>query len=236
MRSGVWSSVMEHRSMGQHPAGTDPSANARKRPSDRSIRAAARCRRFAKPFRSLCSFGRARAAAKKPLCGAPFFPIYALAQFRTCLWSRVGWRGSDKRPINRQFQPAAGGEPANPVSNGGRDLKQRRTGLFRLCRPSKGRRTEEACLSCRACGWDFPVQSMAHSTTRRRPRRVEPTAQHLIGTSPVRAFARVDGPAGRGWPCPLAVRVVPPRERTTTCPRTLSCQFRRLAAPKGMPP
>ncbi len=221
--------------MVQHPAGTDPSANARKRPSDRSIRAAARCRRFAKPFRSLCSFGRARAAAKKPLCGAPFFPIYALAQFRTCLWSRVGWRGSDKRPINRQFQPAAGGEPANPVSNGGRDLKQRRTGLFRLCRPSKGRRTEEACLSCRACGWDFPVQSMAfHDTASAAACRANGAAsdRHVAGPR-FRAGRR----SGRSRLAMSSRRSrVPLRERTTTCLRTLSCQFRRLAAPKGMPP
>jgi hypothetical protein len=37
--------------------------------------------------------------------------------------------------------------------NGGRDLKQRRTGLFRLCQ-NPNWRTEEACLSCRACGRD----------------------------------------------------------------------------------
>ena len=48
-------------------------------------------------------------------------------------------------------KPAAGANRRTPP-NGGRDLKQRRTGLFRLCWPSKGWRTEEACLSCRTCG------------------------------------------------------------------------------------
>jgi hypothetical protein len=45
--------------------------------------------------------------------------------------------------------------------NGGRDLKQRRTGLFRLCQ-NPNWRTEEACLSCRACGRDpIPLQAKA---------------------------------------------------------------------------
>jgi hypothetical protein len=88
-----------------------------------------------------------------------------------------------------QKKPAAGGEPANSVSAEDRDLKQRRTGLFRLCRPSKGRLTEEACLSCRACGRDkTPFQTMAVQMTVMRVMRISvsigpPTAHHRIAVA-----------------------------------------------------
>src|ERR1700722_7561303 len=73
---------------------------------------------------------------------------------RTCLWSCVGRRGSGQeasQPPSKDRQPEAN---RRTPPNGGRDLKQRRTGLFwsllALQRPT----TEEACLSCRACGRD----------------------------------------------------------------------------------
>src|ERR1700729_813558 len=71
---------------------------------------------------------------------------------RTCLWSCVGRRGSGQeasQPPSKDRQPEAN---RRTPPNGGRDLKQRRTGLFwspsALQRPA----AEEACLSCRACG------------------------------------------------------------------------------------
>ena len=60
--------------------------------------------------------------------------MFRLAQIaRAC--GRVSVSGDpDKRPVNRSEKPAAGANRRTPP-NGGRDLKQRRTGLFRLCRP-----------------------------------------------------------------------------------------------------
>ena len=81
-------------------------------------------------------------------------PISGPAQFRTCLWLRAGWWASGQEAgqppesvlaldtPNRQ--PEA--KPAYPALNGGRDLKQRRTGFFGLVGPPKVN-TEEACLS-----------------------------------------------------------------------------------------
>ena len=62
------------------------------------------------------------------------------------------WTRGQSTVARKDRQPEAN---RRTPPNGGRDLKQRRTGLFRPCRPSKGRLTEEACLSCRACGRDF---------------------------------------------------------------------------------
>jgi hypothetical protein len=82
------------------------------------------------------------------------YAYLSLAQFRTCLWSRAGWWASGQEagqpPENDLVldtpnrQPEA--KPAYLVLNGGRDLKQRRTGFFGLVGPPKVS-TEEACLS-----------------------------------------------------------------------------------------
>ena len=96
---------------------------------------------------------------------APAHLLYASAcpNFaRAC--GRVSVGGDlDKRPVNRPLKNRQPEANRRTPPNGGRDSKQRRTGLFRLCRPSKGRRHEEACLSCRVCGGDFPFQTMAMS-------------------------------------------------------------------------
>ena len=72
-----------------------------------------------------------------------------LAQFRTCLWPCVGrWASGQEAgqppevskiglASHRDRQPEA--KPAHPALNGGRGLKQRRSGLFWSRRPSKGR-------------------------------------------------------------------------------------------------
>lgn len=84
-----------------------------------------------------------------------------------------------------EIKPAAGGEPANSVSAEDRDLKQRRTGLFRLCWPSKGQLTEEASLSCRACGKGSPF---SNRWLRNRSSRVYPCdlRRTAYGASPDR--------------------------------------------------
>src|SRR5262245_49850927 len=81
-------------------------------------------------------------------------PYLTLAQFRTCLWPRAGWWASGQeagQPPESDLaldtpnrQPEA--KPAYPALNGGRGLKQRRTGFFGLVVPPKVN-TEEACLS-----------------------------------------------------------------------------------------
>src|SRR3569833_2226136 len=58
---------------------------------------------------------------------------------------------------------AAGGEPAHPALNGGRDLKQRRIGLF-WSLPAFHRRRgllKRLVLHCQVCGREFPNQSTA---------------------------------------------------------------------------
>ena len=122
---------------------------------------------------------------EKKLVHPSLFPYLCLAQFRTCLWSCVGWRGSDKRPINRQFQPAAGGEPANPAKRGTR-LEATTDRAFSSLSALQRLATEEACLSCRACGGEnsFPIDGVSRIGV--LPSRDLPTAQHMIGTSPLR--------------------------------------------------
>ena len=101
---------------------------------------------------------------EKKLVYRSLFPYLCLAQFRTCLWSCVGWRGSDKRPINRQFQPAAGGEPANPAKRGTR-LEATTDRAFSSLSTLQRSATEEACLSCRACGEgvSFPIDGFSRT-------------------------------------------------------------------------
>jgi hypothetical protein len=107
----------------------------------------------------------------------------ALAQFRTCLWPCVGrWASgqeagqppgarSPRPPVRRTLgrhdrssenidrQPEA--KPAHLVLNGGRGLKQRRSGLFWSRRPSKGRHRRGLFTLARRAERDFPLQSKA---------------------------------------------------------------------------
>src|SRR5271168_3771867 len=98
---------------------------------------------------------------------------------RTCLWSCVGRRGSGQeasQPPSKDRQPEAN---RRTPPNGGRDLKQRRTGLFWSPSALQRLATEEACLSCRACGRESPFQTMAPKTARGASLRfVGATAQH----------------------------------------------------------
>ena len=160
-RTGAWGGSPDG---GKGDGKTTTSARDLARRSSSYPRFAASARRLA--ARSLN--GNFRRAAPQPPKNAllTYFSLafeslnsmYVLAQIaRAC--GRVSVGGTpDKRPEKRlRIKPAAGGEPANSVCTEDRDLKQRRTGLFRLCRPSKGRLTEEASLSCRACGTGLPI-------------------------------------------------------------------------------
>src|SRR5271165_5373511 len=81
-----------------------------------------------------------------------------------CLWSCVGRRGSGQeasQPPLEDRQPEAN---RRTPPNGGRDLKQRRTGLFWSLLALQRLAIKEACLSCRACGRELSlVQTMALS-------------------------------------------------------------------------
>ena len=124
------------------------------------ISSALRLRRRGKSRRRAKFF---RQNSKKHLSQPAIRIISCMPNFaRAC--GRVSVGGDlDKRPVNRRLKNRQPEANRRTPPNGGRDSKQRRTGLFRLCRPSKGRRHEEACLSCRVCGGDFPFQTMAMS-------------------------------------------------------------------------
>ncbi|MFM2443235.1 MAG: hypothetical protein RJB09_421 [Pseudomonadota bacterium] len=104
-------------------------------------------------------FGNSAAGTNKKLCRDtkntcvggrnPYVAPCPISHVPVVVCRLAGIRTRGRSLVSKK--PAAGANRRTPP-NGGRDLKQRRTGLFRLCRPSKGRRTEEACLSCRACG------------------------------------------------------------------------------------
>ena len=102
----------------------------------------------------------------------------ALALFRTCLWPCVGrWASGqeagqppgarwsrpsgrhDRSSENIDRQPEA--KPAHPALNGGRGLKQRRSGLFWSRRPSKGRHRRGLFTLARRAERDPPLQSKA---------------------------------------------------------------------------
>jgi hypothetical protein len=94
--------------------------------------------------------------------GNAYFPPCPISHVPVVVCRLAGIRTRGRSLVRKK--PAAGANRRTPP-NGGRDLKQRRTGLFRLCRPSKGRRTEEACLSCRACGAGaHPLPNDGHHT------------------------------------------------------------------------
>lgn len=89
---------------------------------------------------------------EKALALWPDSPKYCACPIRTCLWSRVGRRGSGQeasQPPLEDRQPEAN---RRTPPNGGRGLKQRRTGLFWSLSALQRPAPKEACLSCRACG------------------------------------------------------------------------------------
>src|SRR5579862_7968322 len=92
---------------------------------------------------------------KKPLANPIDSHQVSLAQYaRAC--GRVSVGGDlDKRPVNRPVKDRQPEANRRTPPNGGRDLKQRRTGLFWSLSALQRPTTEEACLSCRACGREF---------------------------------------------------------------------------------
>jgi hypothetical protein len=70
---------------------------------------------------------------------------------------KPGWPRSQLRTLD--WQPEA--KPAHPVLNGGRGLKQRRSGLFWSRRPSKGRHRRGLFTLARRAERDLPLQSKA---------------------------------------------------------------------------
>ena len=94
---------------------------------------------------------------EKNSCNLSKITYYPICPNRTCLWSCVGRRetGQEAGAMSKIIrQPEA--NRRTPFSAEDRDLKQRRTGLFRLCWFSKDQLIEEASLSCRACGSGVP--------------------------------------------------------------------------------
>src|SRR5579871_5039959 len=103
-------------------------------------------------------------ASQKTACASTRFEQIRLCPIRTCLWSRVGRRGSGQeasQPPVEDRQPEAN---RRTPPNGGRGLKQRRTGLFWSLSALQRSAIKEACLSCRACGRDL-------SSSKRWPER-----------------------------------------------------------------
>src|SRR5207248_2347700 len=78
--------------------------------------------------KSLTVFAR---AAQKLLAYREHFSYFRIAQFRTCLWPRVGWWASGQEagqppreePASLTMQPAAGGETGAPRAQRGTPLK-----------------------------------------------------------------------------------------------------------------
>src|SRR5208282_580660 len=95
------------------------------------------------------------ARAQETSCAEARFEQIITCPIRTCLWSCVGRRGSGQeasQPPLEDRQPEAN---RRTPPNGGRGLKQRRTGLFWSLSALQRSAPKEACLSCRACGRDF---------------------------------------------------------------------------------
>src|SRR5580704_1889828 len=115
---------------------------------------------------------------------------------RTCLWSCVGRRGSGQeasQPPSKDRQPEAN---RRTPPNGGRDLKQRRTGLFwSLSAPPKvGLPKRLVSLAGRADGISsLPIDGCGTKVGRKAfPEATYPTAQHLTGRSTRRGFKPVE--------------------------------------------
>ena len=121
--------------------------------------------------------------------------MYRPAQIaRACGRVSVG-ADPDKRPVKRREKTGSRRRTGEPRLNGGSRLKATTDRAFLVSvGPSKGRRTEEACLSCRACG-RVSFQTMATLTATQRLRtpsrnlealtrfgeNVSLTAHHPIG-------------------------------------------------------
>ena len=123
---------------------------------------------------------------EKNSCNLSKTTYYPNCPNRTCLWSCVGRRetGQEAGEMSKIIrQPEA--NRRTPFSAEDRDLKQRRTGLFRLCWFSKDQLIEEASLSCRACGSGvpFPIEGCPNQTIRINQcgfHDRQPTAHHRI--------------------------------------------------------
>lgn len=103
-------------------------------------------------LRFLDALARFSAGIEKTPCARARFAQIKTRPIRTCLWSCVGRRGSGQeasQPPLDDRQPEAN---RRTPPNGGRDLKQRRTGLFWSLPALQRSAPKEACLSCRACG------------------------------------------------------------------------------------
>jgi hypothetical protein len=97
--------------------------------------------------------------SQKNACAGGSMDVYPLHPIRTCLWSRVGrWASGQEagQPPGTNWsrtpdrQPEA--KPAHLVLHQGRDLKQRRSGLFWSQPGSTSGGSKRLVLHCRACG------------------------------------------------------------------------------------
>ena len=157
-----------------------------------------------------------RGKAKKLLHRETNAIMSASAQFRTCLWPRVGWWASGQEagqppganaekffgrlssePLNRQ--PEA--KPAHPALNGGRGLKQRRNGLLWSRRPSKGRHRRGLSILPAVRSGFFPLQAKAASRVQARCFVRVSTARQSADPHPLTpgefAFAQISMRAAR---------------------------------------
>ena len=157
--------------------------------------------------------------------------IYPLAQIaRAC--GRVSVGGDpDKRPVNRRAKTGSRSEPANPAKRGTR-LKATTDRAFSSLPAFQFWRTEEASLSCRACGREL-------IPSKRRPRK--PAGSRHAGRRVQRRRTRPDFANGQ----PLSrsrsrLTVSPKRTRFHRAPRRIlviheaSC-WRGDAPFEGMP-
>ena len=119
---------------------------------------------------------------KRSLAKATKPPIFASAQFRTCLWSCVGWWGSGQEAGQPPEKgPTAGGEPANPAKRGTR-LKATTDRAFSSLSASKAGVPKRLVFLAGRADRDSPVPIDGHDRSGRRvsarPRISCPTAQH----------------------------------------------------------
>src|SRR5436305_13823293 len=93
--------------------------------------------------------------AKKLLAKREQFTYFRIAQFRTCLWPRVGWWASGQEagqppgeePASLTMQPAAGGETGAPRAQRGTRLKATTERAFLATPARMPGLTEKACPS-----------------------------------------------------------------------------------------
>ena len=137
-----------------------------------------------------------------------------------CRWAGIRTRGR----LTARKKPAAGGEPANPAKRGTR-LKATTDRAFSSLPEFQDWRTEEACLSCRACGGDF-------IPSKRRPLNAageSPVARRVHGAAPDRhrasSFRRTLAITVGGVTEPSAS---PSRARSVASPSTKSLPVRSL--------